>query len=434
MNSMATAGEAVAGRPGRLRWSIALLLFAATVINYVDRQTLSVLAPVLRDRFGMSNTDYSHIVFAFLLAYMIMQTGSGRMMDRLGTRRGFAITIAVWSVAAMLHSLAASALAFAACRFLLGLGEAGNWPGGIKAVSEWFPPKERATAVGIFNGGSVIGALFAPPLVTWIALTFDWRAAFLLTGLLGFAWLGVWLWFYYPPQLHARLTPKELRYIREGGQEPATGSAAPAGEGRALLRDRRVWGLVLSRIFADPVWWFYAFWLPEYLKRERGFSLAAIGYVSAIPFAAAGAGSLAGGVASGWLVRKGWPVLRARKMVLLVSAVCMLPGIPAVLTGSSTLAIALISVTTFAYCSWASNLLTLPADLFPRSVVASVSGMSGTGAALGGMAFTLITGVVVDRFGYGPIFVAAGVMPLAAVSILLATVRQGSGSRIRAVV
>jgi ACS family hexuronate transporter-like MFS transporter len=390
-----------------MRWGVAALLFFATVINYVDRQTLSVLAPVLRDQFQMTNTDYSRVVFAFLLAYLIMQTGSGRMMDRLGTKVGFSLTITWWSAAAMLHAAANSVLSFGMFRFLLGLGEAGNWPGGVKAVSEWFPPKERAFAIGFFNSGSTLGAIIAPPLVAWIAMTWGWRNAFLLTGSLGFIWLALWLLFYRTPP-------------RQGFDDAGTTKRI---RWRELFRLRQVWALVLARMMADPVWWFYVFWLPEYLKRERDFSLVMIGFFAWIPFLTADAGNLLGGVASGWLIRRGHPVLWSRKAVMAASAILMMAGIPAVLVNETALSVALISVATFAYSTWAANVLTLPADLFPQQVVASVSGLSGTGAALGGMLFTLVIGTVVDHFSYVPIFIAAGVMPVIAAGIIVSNIR-----------
>lgn len=405
-----------------LRWFIVSLLFLATVINYVDRQTLSVLAPMLREQFHMSNTDYSRIVFAFLLAYMIMQSGSGRLMDKLGTRLGMALTVGWWSVAAMLHAVSGSVLSFGVFRFLLGMGEAGNWPGGVKTVSEWFPARERAFATGFFNSGSTFGAIIAPPLVTWIALRWGWQPAFLMTGGLGFIWVVLWLLFYRLPRDHRWLGERERAYILEG---QATDHAQSAAKVRwvDLLGYRQMWGLILARMTADPVWWFYVFWLPEYLKRDRHFSMTMIGYFAWIPFLTADIGCLTGGAVSGWLIRRGCPVLKARKIVMSVSMALMLSGIPAVLTESPTAAIALISLSTFAYSCWAPNVLTLPADIFPQSVVASASGLSGTGAALGGMLFTLIIGKVVDHFSYVPVFVAAGVMPLIALSFILRMVK-----------
>jgi ACS family hexuronate transporter-like MFS transporter len=409
-----------------LRWWIATLLFLATLINYIDRQTLSVLAPLLREKFGMTNTDYSRVVFAFLLAYTFMQSGFGRIMDWLGTKRGFSLAITIWSVAAMLHAGANSAVQLGICRFLLGAGEAGNWPGAVKAIAEWFPAKSRALAIGFFNSGSSLGAVIAPPIVAWIALNWGWRAAFVLTGLLGFVWLAGWLAFYHSPGAHPRITQRELGLLQP---EPASieSATAPPSKSRwiALLRYRQVWGLVCSRLLADPVWWFYVFWLPEYLSRERHFSLRMIGYFAWIPFLTADAGNFVGGWFSGFLIRRGRPVLAARTSVMLVSAATMLAGIPAVLTENAFVALALISLATFAYSCWAANVLTLPADLFPHDRVASVSGMSGTGGATGGMIFTLITGVVLDRFSYLPIFLAAGLMPLVAAAIIKWGVHPG---------
>jgi ACS family hexuronate transporter-like MFS transporter len=387
---------------------VAALLFCATVINYLDRQTLSVLAPELRDRFHMTNTDYSHILFAFLLAYMIMQSGSGKLMDWMGTRRGFALSIAWWSMAAVMHAGAASARAFAACRFLLGVGEAGNWPGGVKAISEWFPTRERAFAIGLFNSGSTLGAIIAPPLVAWIALTWGWRSAFLATGVSGFLWMAVWLATVHPP-------------ARPPEPEVTPGAAL---RWRDLLRYREVWSLVAGRMMCEPVWWFYVFWLPEYLRRVRHFTLAEIGLFAWIPFLTADIGSMSGGWLSGLLIRRGQPVLRSRETVMGVSAACMVAGIPAVLSGDSRVCLALISVVTLAYSMWAANILTLPADLFPRKVVASVSGISGTGAAFGGMCFNLLVGALVDRFGYVPVFAIAAVMPLAAAACIIGGLRR----------
>ena len=403
-----------------LRWWIAGLLFLATLINYVDRQCLSVLAPVLRDEFAMSNTDYARVVSAFMLAYIIGQTASGRLMDWLGTRAGFALCMIWWSAAAMLHGLARSALHLGVFRFLLGLAQAGNWPGGVKAVSEWFPLRERAFAVGLFNSGSTMGAMVAPPLVAALALAFGWRPAFMITGATGFLWLVAWLAIYRAPERHPWLSPQEFELIQSGR---AATTVARSVRWVSLLRQKPVWGLVLGRMLADPVWWFYVFWLPEYLKRERQFSLAMIGYFAWIPFLAAVLGCLAGGAVSGRLVQRGYDTIRARKAVMLACALLMMSGIPAVTVPGAWAAIALISVATFAYQAWGSNILTLPADLFPPAVVASVSGLSGTGAATGGMAFTLLTGYLVDRFSYTPVFVAAGLMPLAAFAIVTWGVR-----------
>jgi MFS transporter, ACS family, aldohexuronate transporter len=403
-----------------LRWWIAGLLFLSTVINYLSRQTLSVLQPVIQKEFDLTNTDYAHIVFAFMLAYMFMQAGSGRIMDRLGTRIGMTLTIVWWSVASMLHATAGSAAQFAVWRFMLGAGEAGNWPGSVKAISEWFPVKERALATGIFNSGSCFGALVAPPMVVWIAVRWDWRMAFVVTGLLGFGWLILWLGLYRRPESHPRITPQELAHIQNGrftASDPSPAGAKPS-RWRDLFKDRNALALVFARMFADPVWWFYVFWLPAYFKAARNFSLEMIGLFVWIPFLTADLGNFIGGGASSYLVKRGVPAVRARKVVMWVSAAAMLASIPAVLTRSATAALVLISLATLAYSSWGTNVLTLPMDVIRHDAVASATGLAGTGAAVGGMGFTLLTGKVVDMFSYTPIFVMAGIMPLIAATII----------------
>jgi ACS family hexuronate transporter-like MFS transporter len=414
-----------------LRWWIAGLLFLATVINYLSRQTLSVLQPVVQKEFHLTNTDYSHIVFAFMLAYMFMQTGFGRIMDRLGTRLGMMLAIVWWSVASIFHATAGSAAQFAVWRFMLGAGEAGNWPGSVKAISEWFPAKERALATGIFNSGSCIGALLAPPMVVGIAVQWNWRAAFVVTGLLGFVWLILWLWLYRLPEKHPRITPEELAHIQKG--RAATEAAGVSTEGsrpsrwRDVFKDRNARALALSRAFADPVWWFYVFWLPAYFKSARDFSLEMIGLLVWIPFLTADLGNFVGGGASSYLVKRGLPAVRARKVVMWASAAAMAASIPAVLTKSATTALVLISLATLAYSSWATNILTLPMDVIRHDAVASATGLAGTGGGLGGMAFTLLTGKVVDMISYTPIFIMAGIMPLVAATIIAVGVKARTG-------
>jgi MFS transporter, ACS family, hexuronate transporter len=400
-----------------LRWYIVACLFLATLINYVDRQTLSIAVPVIRDEYGLSNSDYSWIVSAFLLAYTIMQFLAGRIIDRLGTKLGFAVFFTWWSLAAMAHAFARNVVGFGCFRFLLGMGEAGNWPGAVKAVAEWFPAEERALAAGFFNSGSSLGAVVAPPLITWIIVEWGWRAGFAATGAAGLAWLILWIVVYDSPEKHAHLAPKELALIQSGS--PRLDRTESELAWSHLFRYRQLWGLVLGRALSDPVWWFYVFWLPEYLKRQRGFSLVMIGKFAWIPFFAAGIGGFAGGTASSWLVRRGWNVGRARKTVLVVSAAIMTCGIPAALTPDASWSLAFVSVATFAYAGWAAVLIAIPTDVFPKEVVASVYGITGTAAGFSGMIFTMITGKVVDHFSYVPVFVAAGILPLiAAVSMV----------------
>lgn len=373
--------------------------FWATVINYMDRQTLSVAAPVLREQFHMSNTDYSRVVFAFMLAYTISNGISGTVIDRLGTRLGYALCIGWWSVAAVLHAFSRGAVSLGVARFLLGIGEAGNWPGGVKVVAEWFPEQERALASGIFNSGSAVGAIFAPPVVAYILLSFGWPAAFLTVGLLGFVWLAFW-W----PTYRTPSTPTE--------QPP------PPIPLRQLLRSRFVISLTVSKIFLDPVWYFYTFWFPEYLKNGRHFDMAAIGKYSWIPFLVAGAGNYAGGWIAGLLLRAGWSVSAARKTGVTFFAVLMMSAIPAVLVREAWLSIALVSIAMLGYTGALANMLAMPADVYPKSAVASIWGLASMGSGFGGMLFSLITGWAVDHYSYTPVFIGFGLLPLICAAVL----------------
>jgi MFS transporter, ACS family, hexuronate transporter len=374
------------------------LVFAATVINYLDRQTLSVAAPVLIEQFHMSNVAYSRIVFAFMLAYTIMNAVSGPLIDRLGTKAGYALCIAWWSASSVLHAFARGPVSLGVYRFLLGMGEAGNWPAGVKVVAEWFPERERALASGVFNSGSSVGAILAPPVVAFILLRFGWPSAFLFIGLLGFVWLGFWWKFYRTPEA-AVIEP-------------------PPPSAWRLFRMRLVWSFTLSKIFMDPAWYFYIFWFPEYLKHSRHFDMASIGAFAWIPFAVAGIGNLLGGVVGSWLLRRGLPVLVARKTALTLFAVLMTAAIPAVLVQSAWLSIGFVSVAVAGYTGGLANMLALPADVFPKNAVASVWGLASMGAGFGGMIFTLLTGWVVDHFSFTPVFIGFGLIPLVSATIL----------------
>jgi ACS family hexuronate transporter-like MFS transporter len=374
--------------------------FWATAINYLDRQTLSVAAPMLREQFHMSNVEYSRVLFGFLLAYTIMNGVSGPLIDRLGTRLGYAVCIAWWSVAAVLHAFARGALSLGIFRFLLGMGEAGNWPGGVKVVAEWFPERERALASGIFNSGSAAGAIVAPPLVALILLKLGWPWAFVIVGAAGFVWLALWWPTYYTPA---------------ATKAEASAPRAPVWQ---LFRTRFVLSFTLSKIFMDPVWYFYTFWFPEYLKRARHFDMASIGKYAWIPFVVAGFGNLFGGLLSGFLLRCGLSVTLARKGGVTFFAVLMTSAIPAVLVGDAALSIALVSVAMLGYTGCLANMLAMPADVFPKNAVASVYGLASMGSGFGGMLFTLITGWVVDHYSYTPVFIGFGVMPLICALIL----------------
>ncbi|HKB68492.1 MAG TPA: MFS transporter [Pyrinomonadaceae bacterium] len=398
-----------------LRWWIVGLIFLATLINYIDRLTISVLAPVITHDLGLTNTEFGGIVTWFLLAYTISQGLSGKLYDRVGTKRGFVYSIVLWSFAAMGHAFARGLASLSAFRFVLGLGEAGNWPGAAKTVAEWFPIRERAFGMAIFNSGAAIGSVLAPPLIVWLSLTYGWQRTFIVTGSLGFAWLALWLFFYETPERHKWLSDDERQLIREGQRTETTLSAitsevAESPRWRELLRYRQVWAIVLARFLTDPIWWLYITWLPKYLADARGFSLLKIGLFTWVPYVAADAGSLSGGWASGYLITLGWSVDRARKVVILIAALLMPAGIFAAFARDAMVALALIGVVLFGFQVWINNVQTLPSDFFPDKAVASVAGLGGTGAGIGSMIFIFSTGWVVDHFSYVPVLVAAGLL------------------------
>lgn len=396
------------------------MVFAATAINYVDRQCLALLAPQITRELHISTQQYGYIGVALLLAYAISQTLSGRVYDVVGTRKGFSLSIVLWSIAAMAHSFATGVKSFIACQSALGLGEAGNWPGAAKASAEWFPIRERALAMAIFNSGAAFGAVIAPPAIIWLNFRFGWQATFVITGVLGFVWLVAWWLVYRRPAEHPWLTPGEFDYIVQGqqGSTPVTNERAP--HWRELLRYRQVWAIVVARLLVDPVWWLFVIWLPKYLADARGFNLKAIGASAWVPYLFAGIGSLTGGYVAGYLIRKQWSVNRARKTVIAVAACVMPVGILVTRVESPVLALAFISLELLAFQTWISNVQTLPSDFFSDRTVASVAGLGGTGAAIGSMAFTFTTGWVVQHFSYTPILTVAGVLaPIGTVALFL---------------
>ena len=387
-----------------MRWTVCAMLFAATVISYVDRQTISIVAPALSDQFHLTNEQIGRMLSAFLLAYTFGQLGAGRFFDWIGSRTGFAISIGLWSLANILTATVTRFGGFVFFRFLLGAGESGNFPGGVKAIAEWFPPEERAFAGGLFTSGASVGAIVAGPLVGSIAHYWGWHAAFLVTGSLGFLWLAVWLALYRPPA-----SPFE---------EEAVSTPMPW---RDLLRFRRVWALPLARLLEEPVLWFGIFWLPKYAVDVRGLSILHTGWLLTAPFLALDAGYVSGGWISSRLAKRGWTMQRSKLAVMIVAAPLMLCSIPAAQTGSAAAFFAFISIVMFGHGAWFTNMLTMPADIAPRGMVGSLYGIAALGGGLGGMIFTEATGIVVDRFhSYSPIFLAAGVMPILATIVLLA--------------
>ena len=412
----------------RLRWWIVWTLFLSTVINYISRQTLSVLAPAITREFHMSHTALGHVFFAFQVSYALTWLVGGILLDAVGTRLGLSLAVIWWSVVSVLNGLANSVQSFEVFRFLLGMGEGCNWPGASKAVSEWFPAQERGLAVAIFDSGSSVGGAIASLVIPLIALEWGWRWAFAFSGILGFAWLLIWLRMYHPVGKHPRLSPEEKEWIEAGRAESSAATSAGRLGWRSLLRDRNAWGIVAGRALTDPIWWFYVFWLPQYLSDARGFDLKQIAAFAWIPFLAADLGNFTGGFISGYLIRRGIPVIRARKWVCVLSSLPILAGIPAARVHSPFVALGLISVAVWAYASWSTMGLTFPSDLFPSEKVASVTGLSGLAAGLVSALFTLAVGRIVDSFSYFPAFVAAGTLPLLATAAVLILIR-GEGRK-----
>jgi ACS family hexuronate transporter-like MFS transporter len=408
------------GTIGNLRWYICGILFLATTINYLDRQSVSVLKELLQSKIGWDEAGYGWINFAFQVAYAIMFVVSGRLLDVFGVRAGMTWAVTVWSLAAMAHAFTSTPFGFASARFVLGLGEAANFPASIKAVAEWFPKRERALATGIFNSGTNVAVILAFT-ITWLAETYNWQSAFVAVGALGFVWLAGWLWLYRSPETHPKLSEEERALILSDKQDaPGSGASVPW---TALLRYPQAWAFLIPKMLTDPVWWFYLLWLPGYLNRERGLSLTASARTMAIPYIAASIGSIAGGWLSGYLIKSGWTVGRARLLTMGIFAFCMPAAILAVSTESFTFAVVLISLATASHQAWSANVFTMSSDMFPKSLVGSVVGLGGMCGAIGGMFMTLIAGGVLQWFGsYKPLFILAGIMHPLAFFLVLAFV------------
>jgi MFS transporter, ACS family, hexuronate transporter len=384
----------------RSRWIVLAFAFSATVINYLDRQSLSVLAPVLLQQFHISATGYGNVITAFMLAYTLMNGVSGPLLDRWGLKIGYAASIALWSTAELLQIFTRGALSLGIFRFLLGAGEAGNYPAGVKLIRVWFPPPERSMASGIFNGGASVGSILAPPLLAFSALLLGWRACFVLVGSLGFIWLAAWLLFYGPPSRSADAHRLSRIPVRE------------------LIWHRFVWQFTLSKVFSDPVWYFYTFWFPQYLKAARGFTLQQIGQKATIPFITGGIGNLAGGFLCQRLHALGCSAQRARRLSVLIFSAMMAAAIWAPRVESAASSIALISVATFGYCGALANLLAIPGDLFPENAVASIWGLASMGSGIGGMLFSQMTGFLVSYYSFRPVFLVFGITPLFAATLV----------------
>ncbi len=428
---MAVAGQIGSAQPRSipsLRWWIGGILFASTVINYIDRQTLSILAPYLKQDYHWSNVDYANIAIAFRIAYTIGQTLCGRLMDRVGTRRGLTISVTWYSIVSLLTSLANGLSSFAVFRFLLGAGESANWPGASKAVSEWFPKRERGLAAAFYDSGSSVGGAVAPFLILPIYFRWGWRVAFVIPGLLGFLWLIAWRRLYHLPQEHPRVSDAERQMILADTREAVT-----AGKSRLRLRDLlklpQTWGTIISKGLTDPVWFFVTDWFPIYLV-AKGISLKSGLLAVWIPFLAADLGNFFGGGASGYLIRRGWPLGATRKALVVFGGVGVMLLIPTIFTANLYLIALLFGLATFSYASFSTIANVLPTDLYASDSVASVSGLSGTGAGIG----TIIAFELIGHFSdarrasaahsFDPIVIVAGLIPFIGMLLVLLLVRN----------
>lgn len=399
-------------RRGYTRWIVCAFLFFATTLTYLDRQVIGILKPTLEREMNWSESDFGWVVFAFTCAYAAMMPFAGRLIDKLGTRIGYAVAVIVWSAASMCHSLAHSSLQLAAARFGLGIGESGNFPAAIKTVADWFPKKERALATGIFNSGANVGAVVAPLLVPFVALRLGWRATFLVTGGLDLVWVAVWLLYYRRPTEHSGVSRAELAYIQSDAPEPAA-TRIPYLQ---ILEKRPAWAFVLGKFMTDPVWWFYLFWLPGFLHTAYGLNLTQLGPPLIVIYVAADVGSIGGGWLASAFVARGFSLSKARKAAMLVCAMFPVPVICMLFVHGLWPAVALLSMATAAHQGWSANLYTLVSDTFPRKAVASVVGLGGLAGAVGGMLAAPTVGYWLDlshQF-YGPLFVGAGLAYLAA--------------------
>ena len=439
---MSIQSDAMLQRPTRFRWVICGLLFSAAAINYIDRQVIGILKPTLQSQFQFDERDYASIVFTFQAAYAVGLLLSGRIMDRIGVRRGFVLAVVVWSIGATMHAaahlvpwlriptvsidppaivfLGGATAGLAISRLVLGFGEAGNFPASIKAVSEWFPKKERALATGIFNSGTNVGALLTPVVVPWITLQYGWQMAFLITGLLGFMWVGWWWVLYRSPEHHRRVNPAELGWIESDPPEP-TGSVAWS----QLFLHRETWAFAIGKFLTDPIWWLYLFWVPDFLKRNHGLDLKTMGLPLVAIYLVADVGSVGGGWLSSHLLWRGWSTNAARKTAMLVCALAVVPIWFAATTTNLWVAVALVSLAAAAHQGWSANLFTLASDLFPKRAVGSIVGIGGTAGSIGGMLIALVVGEILQKTGrYEPIFIMAAcayLVALAAIHVLVPT-------------
>ena len=409
---------------GNQRWIVVALLFFATTINYIDRQVIGLLKPTLEVEFGWSEKDYANIVMAFTAAYALGLLVFGRIIDRIGTKMGFSISIVFWSIAACLHGVVKTTFGFGIARAALGLGESGNFPAAIKTVAEWFPKKERALATGIFNSGANIGAVFAPILVPTILALYGWQEAFIITGAIGFVWLIFWLYYYEIPTRHKKVTEAELAHIHSDNEED-TSNEKPITWG-TLFRVRQTYVFIAGKLLTDPIWWFFLFWLPSYFSTSFNLDLKKPGWPLVIIYMATSIGSIGGGYLSSYFIQKGWPVYKARKTAMFIFALCVLPIMSAKYATNMWVAVALISLAAAAHQAWSANIFTVASDMFPKKAISSVVGIGGMAGSIGGVLFPIFVGYILETYrqlgdstaGYNIIFFVCGLMYMLAWAVM----------------
>jgi ACS family hexuronate transporter-like MFS transporter len=401
---------------GNYRWVVVSLLFFATTINYLDRQVIGLLKPVLEIQFKWTETDYGYIVMAFSTAYALGLLLFGGFIDKIGTKLGYTISLIVWSISAMLHAIVTSTFGFGVVRAALGLGESGNFPAAIKVVAEWFPKRERAFATGIFNSGANIGAVVAPIMVPWILGVYGWQMAFLITGAIGFVWLIFWWIFYEIPAKHKKVTPEEVAYINSDADEALLAENESRIKWIQLFGIRQTWTFVIGKFLTDPIWWFFLFWLPSYFSSTFNLDLKKPSLPLILVYTATSIGSIGGGYLSSYLIKKGWPVFKARKTAMFIFALCVVPIISAMYATNVWQAVALISLAAAAHQAWSANIFTTASDMFPKRALSSVIGIGGMAGSVGGILFPFLVGHILEFYkesghlvtGYNIIFLICG--------------------------
>lgn len=407
--------SALSSPKGYFRWVICAILFFATTINYIDRQVIGILAPVLQKDIGWNEIEYGYIVTAFQAAYAIGLLLIGRFIDKIGTKSGYSISMFVWSIAAMGHAIVQTVFGFGLARFFLGLGESGNFPAAIKATAEWFPKKERALATGLFNSGANVGAVVAPLIVPWLTLTWGWPECFIFTGALGFIALALWLWVYQVPEKSKWVSKEELQYIKS---DPVEDESIKIPWLR-LLKHRQAWAFVVGKFLTDPIWWFYLFWLPKFLNEHYKLNLAHLGLPLIVIYTMTSVGSIGGGWLSSVFIRHNWSINKGRKTAMLICALCVVPIIFASVVSDLWVAVALIGLAAAAHQGWSANLFTLVSDMFPNRAVGSVVGLGGMAGSIGGMLIATAAGIILQVTGhYLSLFIISGTVYLIALLII----------------